>query len=467
MAQYIPNSKLQDKKWLYEQYLVKLRSLKDIAAECDVTVAVVSKYAKRYSFPIRNRGESRAQSLKNKNLTKVTYNTVNPKLKNREWLFDQYVTNGLSIREIATAISISNKRTVKRALLFHGIPIRDLKEARNKRSSKGPEFRNTVNPLLNDVLYLKSMYLNSNQSINAIQKQLNCSAKAIKRRLQNAGVVLRNCNEANVGRKHSIETITKMSKTASDQILNRTRPSHSNGHRVNCLTPNNGFVTMRSTWEKKYAEHLKNNNIDFFYEPKSFLLSNGKHYVADFYLPATDEYIEIKGYLSQDQSEKYELFKSEYPTVRWTILHKENLINLGIDLKSDIQTVYLLIGAPSAGKSWVANQLLDKFQYISYDDISKKYHLDKLREPSSKLKIYDPTFKISTIIRRHSNEFNFVIVSIYEAEEVLRERIRMRGGEWTETITKRNDVANKRFTKYGANGFMGTSDEVLNFLRSV
>lgn len=132
-----------------------------------------------------------------------------------------------------------------------------------------------------------------------------------------------------------------------------------------------------------------------------------------------------------------------------------------------LPTITLLIGAPAAGKSWVSSQLLDKFEYISYDGNSKKDHLELLRQPSEKPKLYDPTFKISTIIRRHSNEFNFTIVCIYETEEVLKERMANRNGKFTTTIMKRNEQVKKRYEKYGINGFIGTSDEVLNYLKSV
>jgi hypothetical protein len=132
-----------------------------------------------------------------------------------------------------------------------------------------------------------------------------------------------------------------------------------------------------------------------------------------------------------------------------------------------LPTIYLLVGAPAAGKSWVSKQLLDKFEYISYDGNRKKNHLDMLREPSDKCKLYDPTFKISTIIRRHSDEFNFIIVGIYESEEVLRARIAGREGKWTDTILKRNEVVKKRFLKYGNGGFVGTSDECLDYLRNI
>jgi len=136
-------------------------------------------------------------------------------------------------------------------------------------------------------------------------------------------------------------------------------------------------------------------------------------------------------------------------------------------LNKPLPTVYLLVGAPASGKSWVASQLTDKFDYISYDGNSKKTHLDLLKIPSIKPKLYDPTFKISTIIRRHSNEFNFILVGIYEEEQVLRDRMNLRGGTWTDTVMKRNEVAKKRYEKYGTNGFLGSSQEVLEFLKEV
>lgn len=458
------NEKLLNKEWLKDQYETQQKSLRTIAYELGVTTPIVLKYVKRYGFMLRTAGESKSLTAKVKG-PKSRNPTAQVDLSNKDWLYQKYVIEGLSTRDIVNLIGLKNRRTVKRAIIAHGIPIRDLKEARQNRTDKGPEFRNTVPSLLNDIEYLKDAYINKSKSLEEIKRDIGCSAKAIQRRLQNAGVTLRNCNEANIGKKHSIETKQKMSKTASDQIVSGTRSSHGNGRRVNCLTPNNGFTTMRSTWEKKYADYLTKNNINYLYEPKLFPLSNGKSYIADFYLPQTDEYVEIKGYLSPDQGEKYELFRKEYPNLKWKILYKENLIDLGIDLNLHIPTVYLLIGAPSAGKSWVASQVLDKFEYVSYDSNSKNDHLGLLRAASDKPKLYDPTFKISTIIRRHSNEFNFILVSIYEAEEVLKARMTSRGGEWTDTIMKRNEVVKKRYEKYGVNGFIGTSDEVLLYLK--
>lgn len=129
-------------------------------------------------------------------------------------------------------------------------------------------------------------------------------------------------------------------------------------------------------------------------------------------------------------------------------------------------TVYLLIGAPGAGKSWIAEQVKNNYDYISFDDVPKKEHIEKLKVPSSKHKLYDPTFKISTLIKRHSHELNFIIATIQEEEDTLRTRINSRGGKWTDTIMKRNNECKKRFIKYNKDnkGFIGNANEVLSFL---
>jgi deoxyadenosine/deoxycytidine kinase len=128
--------------------------------------------------------------------------------------------------------------------------------------------------------------------------------------------------------------------------------------------------------------------------------------------------------------------------------------------------VYMLCGAPGAGKSWVVKQLIkaitNKFIYISYDDNPKRLHISLLKKSLDKPVIYDPTFKISTIIKRHSNIIEFRPVFIVESEETLKERMSLRGGTWTDTILKRNNQMIKRHKKYG--GFIGNSTEVFNYL---
>jgi group I intron endonuclease len=128
-----------------------------------------------------------------------------------------------------------------------------------------------------------------------------------------------------------------------------------------------------------------------------------------------------------------------------------------------LPTLYLICGVPGAGKSWVCNQLTN-CSYISFDGNSKKDHLELLQKAGeSGLPVcYDPTFKISTFIKRHGHLFNIKAVFIIESDETLKQRIAGRGGEWTDSLTKRIKQITKRSEKYGV--FSGTSNEVLSYM---
>jgi hypothetical protein len=89
-----------------------------------------------------------------------------------------------------------------------------------------------------------------------------------------------------------------------------------------------GFF-MRSSYELKFAKFLDNQKIKWLYEPKAFDLINTT-YRPDFYLPETDEYIEIKGYWRDDAKIKFNLFKIFYPKENIKVLMKEDLKNLEV-----------------------------------------------------------------------------------------------------------------------------------------
>jgi broad-specificity NMP kinase len=126
--------------------------------------------------------------------------------------------------------------------------------------------------------------------------------------------------------------------------------------------------------------------------------------------------------------------------------------------------VYLVSGVSGAGKSWVCEQLLDKFSYVSYDRNSKSKHLDLLKQPSDKPKLYDPPIKISTFIRRHSDIFDIHPIFIIEDEATIKARLAQRGGVFTDSAIKRIAAIESRNKKYGV--FSGTSSEVLVYLQN-
>jgi len=68
--------------------------------------------------------------------------------------------------------------------------------------------------------------------------------------------------------------------------------------------------TYRSTWEANFARILRFKNIDYKYEVKRFEFKNEqKSYLPDFYLPIYNQYIEVKGFMSDEAKQRIELFR--------------------------------------------------------------------------------------------------------------------------------------------------------------
>jgi hypothetical protein len=81
---------------------------------------------------------------------------------------------------------------------------------------------------------------------------------------------------------------------------------------------------FRSEWEAAYARYLNANGIPWEYEIYAFILSNGKNYLPDFYLPQTDEWVEVKGWWDDKSIEKCNLFETDYPNETLVKIDKAN-----------------------------------------------------------------------------------------------------------------------------------------------
>lgn len=75
-------------------------------------------------------------------------------------------------------------------------------------------------------------------------------------------------------------------------------------------------ITVRSGWEANVLRVLKSYQIEAEFEPKVFqypVQRGNRAYTPDIYLPATDEWIEIKGWLDNASKIKIRRFKRHYP----------------------------------------------------------------------------------------------------------------------------------------------------------
>ena len=71
-------------------------------------------------------------------------------------------------------------------------------------------------------------------------------------------------------------------------------------------------ITFRSTWEARLAKALDARGIEWEYEPERFDLGETT-YLPDFFLPKTQNYLEVKGWLKDKNQRKIALFREQHP----------------------------------------------------------------------------------------------------------------------------------------------------------
>ena len=87
-------------------------------------------------------------------------------------------------------------------------------------------------------------------------------------------------------------------------------------------------IKCRGTYEVAVIEHLNKNQIDYNFQPQTFLMPIGYTYTPDLYLPDQDLWVEIKGYFWGDAEEKWNWFHREYSNSE--LWNKQKLKDLGL-----------------------------------------------------------------------------------------------------------------------------------------
>lgn len=131
----------------------------------------------------------------------------------------------------------------------------------------------------------------------------------------------------NKGIPHPIDVRQKISHSNKGHL-----PPKGAGHGKRCYynSPLQGEVCFRSSWELEYAKYLDTTGELWYYEIETFDLGNFT-YTPDFFLPRLNKFVEIKGYMREDDKTKLELFKTQYP---WNIdvLYRNDLKTIGLEL---------------------------------------------------------------------------------------------------------------------------------------
>jgi hypothetical protein len=133
--------------------------------------------------------------------------------------------------------------------------------------------------------------------------------------------ILQNFNESEETKQRRINTIHKRIEEGT------WHTSYNNGEAFEY----NG-LKLDSSWEVKYVEFLDKMEILWIRTKDSFpymLYGKSHRYFPDFYLPETEEYIEIKGYKTERDEAKWKYFPKDK---KLTILFGTELKELGINI---------------------------------------------------------------------------------------------------------------------------------------
>lgn len=137
------------------------------------------------------------------------------------------------------------------------------------------------------------------------------------------------------------------------------------------------------------------------------------------------------------------------------------------------QFIYILVGTPGSGKTWVSDQLKDKFRCMPHDihglDGAENYvnTLAKAAIDSDRPILAETPFSLSQI-QEPLEIAGFAVrpVFIIESREVTKERYEKREGKPIPSghLTR---IATYLERAKAQNAKHGTSEEILNHLRSV
>lgn len=113
-------------------------------------------------------------------------------------------------------------------------------------------------------------------------------------------------------------------------------------------------IVVRSGWEANILRVLKSFDINYEFEPRIFTFPvkrGNKAYIPDIFLPDTNEWIEVKGYLDKNSQVKLNRFKRHYP--------------------DEFATLTMIIGASNKTRKFCRE--LEVPTVLEYPQISKQF----------------------------------------------------------------------------------------------
>ena len=172
----------------------------------------------------------------------------------------------------------------------------------------------------NTILFLQDLYYNKKYSRLQISEEYNIDKKSLYTFFIKNDFNLRNLSE-------SISNAVFQGRLKYLDIKNQYKS-------VWHTTWNGNLVYCRSSYELDYCKFLDKNKIEYFMENKKIkywdsILKKERIAIPDFYLPKTNEIIEIKSYWTFDEQNMKDKF----------LAYKENGYNVKLILEHDVYEI--------------------------------------------------------------------------------------------------------------------------------
>lgn len=180
---------------------------------------------------------------------------------------------------------------------------------------------------------LYEMYIVQNMSTTVIAKELSIGRTTVCNYMIKHNIQRRSISDALTGMPKSESHKKKISELKTGSKNPNFGKKCKSGKRNWYTCPDGKVVSMRSYWEASFADYLNKNSIDWQYESKTFNLPDGSAYTPDFFLPQTNEWVEVKGWYREEHKQKIRDWKIAFPNEKHILADKKYLTSLGIDLK--------------------------------------------------------------------------------------------------------------------------------------
>jgi transposase len=151
----------RDEQWLREQYIEQKLSIRGVAANAGVSRETIRRWLKKHGIEARDKSAS--QGVGNSHA-----------LRDRAWLYEQYVKKQQSTTQIASKTDVSYN-TVNHWLRKHGIEIRDRSGIPNDSPLRNAD-------------WLREQYVANKRGIRDIADELGRSETTVDRWIQKHGI---------------------------------------------------------------------------------------------------------------------------------------------------------------------------------------------------------------------------------------------------------------------------------------